>query len=1311
MEIDIANFLPKYPNTVKHKDDLFNMYDDNFYTSIYRKREFYNVKLAPAETIPQEKGDLMNHQKIIARFFSSHTPYDRLLLVHDMGCLAPNTPVLLYNGDVKNAKDVKEGDLLISDNGKSCKVMYLIEGKAEMFKVEQKDCDSYTVNGQHILTLKVDNIKKINKSIKKFVTSDNVIEIKVKDYIKLSESVKETLKGYKCNKVFWNYDDSIKNAKEYKTKIPIEYIVNSEKVRIEILSGMISVFNKSKNRYVIYETDKYITNQILYLARSLGIKCSNNKKYGIIHLFGNKINLLNPEALTSDIKSLSITNELHTNISITSVGEGSYYGWELDHESNGRFLLGDFTVTHNTGKTCSAIGAIERIRSENSTFKKAVILAKGTGLLNNFMNELIFKCTDGRYIPEDYENLSNLKKTIRKKKQVEDYYKFDTFEMLAKSLSKMSDETICKRYNNSIFVFDEIHNIRIKTKPKTKVKKVKKVKRVSVNKYKEIHRLLHVVKNCKVLFLSGTPMKDSPEEIASVMNLLLPMNKQLPNGKDFINEFMDQQSEYKFTVKKDKIQQLKDAFKGRVSYMKAIHSNVNKIYEGFLQNTPGGKLKYFNLIPDEMSTFQSKSYDIAYKNDFDERKGVYSESRQASLFVFPDGTWGKKGWNKYIIDPEKKKKKKGINIILKNTYMIGKPLKDIITGGENDNKTIPERLKILKKYSSKYAKVIENLLESYKNGQKSFVYGEFVTGSGIILFSMLLKLFGFKNAGNKKHDTKELRYSIVTNKTSNPNDISRVIKNYNDADNLHGEYVSVIIGSRVISEGFSLMDVQTIEILTPWFNYSETAQAIARGLRVGSHDRLISEGVDVFVRIFRRASISKNNNDSIDLLMYKISEDKDLTTEYIKRLIKISAFDCALTYERNHLDGYDYKRECEYLSCDYECEGIKTLKLYEDEIDSSTYNLYYIKYIRDNIIIKIIDIFQASFTLSLDEIKRLLGGYTTYEVVSSLSYAINTSIQFINMYGSLSYLREENNLYYLIGSLSVKGQLSDVFYTKHPSLSVINSFSNIVDKLYYKTLSRNVIKIFKTFDNKERSVNITKLPPKLQQTLLENCILYNNNKNDGMELQVLCGDVPNIVDKILLYFKEFYKKYDDTWVSWYQKDSTRCLIDGKWKECDKKLTSTITKAKKEIIKTLEKNKYGYYGQYNPNSGAFCIKDVRKPKNKLKHKQKKGTVCKTSLKKIAVELAINTFKLSLHDKNFKKNKSKKELWADIMDDKRLHKMYDNIDNSNIDKEEMRRILFIGKRTKEKLCQDIMNFMKINNMIVIDTSCGNYGRKND
>jgi superfamily II DNA or RNA helicase len=154
-----------------------------------------------------------------------------------------------------------------------------------------------------------------------------------------------------------------------------------------------------------------------------------------------------------------------------------------------------------SGKTCSAIGAIEKIKNEKNNFKGALIFAKGRGLLNNFIRELRDKCTAGQYIPdgfiEENNSLTAMETNIRTKKLIEDFYKTATFETFAKQLSVTNDSDIISLYSNIVIVIDEVHNLRIQDVTKDD----------SVSIYTQFKRFLHLVKNCKIILLSGTPMK------------------------------------------------------------------------------------------------------------------------------------------------------------------------------------------------------------------------------------------------------------------------------------------------------------------------------------------------------------------------------------------------------------------------------------------------------------------------------------------------------------------------------------------------------------------------------------------------------------------------------------------------------------------------------------------------------------------------------------------------------------------------------------------------------------------------------------
>lgn len=178
-------------------------------------------------------------------------------------------------------------------------------------------------------------------------------------------------------------------------------------------------------------------------------------------------------------------------------------------------VLKDIVFEMGTGKTCTAIAAIEQLRYEkNRHINRAVVCAKGVGLLNNFSQELLFSCTDGRYIPDNYDKLTDLERIHRTRKITSAFYQFSTFETFAKEIAKMKDDTLAERYNNTIFVIDEVHNLR----EKDDVAREDNIRNFLVNKraaglsepldiYKQFHRLFHVVKESKILLMSGTVMK------------------------------------------------------------------------------------------------------------------------------------------------------------------------------------------------------------------------------------------------------------------------------------------------------------------------------------------------------------------------------------------------------------------------------------------------------------------------------------------------------------------------------------------------------------------------------------------------------------------------------------------------------------------------------------------------------------------------------------------------------------------------------------------------------------------------------------
>ena len=161
---------------------------------------------------------------------------------------------------------------------------------------------------------------------------------------------------------FWKtiIELNMKNNKH----IPMIYKCNSRENRLLLLAGLLdsdgSLVDDGVTFDFIQKSEKLI-DDVIYLCRSLGFACYKSKQYkgcwykGVysegsyyrICISGNGIEdipTLLPHKKAK--KRTQIKNPLVTGIKVEYVGIGEFYGFTID--GNGRYMLGDFTVTHNT---------------------------------------------------------------------------------------------------------------------------------------------------------------------------------------------------------------------------------------------------------------------------------------------------------------------------------------------------------------------------------------------------------------------------------------------------------------------------------------------------------------------------------------------------------------------------------------------------------------------------------------------------------------------------------------------------------------------------------------------------------------------------------------------------------------------------------------------------------------------------------------------------------------------------------------------------------------------------------------------------
>lgn len=310
-------------------------------------------------------------------------------------CLGKDTPVMMFDGSIKKVQDIVVGDVIMGDDSTPRNILSTCFGKEMMYKVIPEKGDSYIVNESHILSLKD--------------ICDHIVDIPILKYLNLSEDKRESLYGYRVpvdfnvKKVdldpyvlgYWlgshNKTEETDiacflrkyNLVEYK-HIPHLYKCNSREVRLKLLAGILDANGlKDDKGLFIYLTDETLIDDVIFLARSLGFTCYKHKRKGDKTLFMTSISGDDLEVIPTKTRLVAIKSKdkkqtgLITSIKLEKLHEDTYFGFEVD--GNRRFVLGDFTVTHNTVLALYIIAQIK---------KKAMIVVHKEFLLDQWKERI-----------------------------------------------------------------------------------------------------------------------------------------------------------------------------------------------------------------------------------------------------------------------------------------------------------------------------------------------------------------------------------------------------------------------------------------------------------------------------------------------------------------------------------------------------------------------------------------------------------------------------------------------------------------------------------------------------------------------------------------------------------------------------------------------------------------------------------------------------------------------------------------------------------------------------------------------------------
>jgi len=136
-------------------------------------------------------------------------------------------------------------------------------------------------------------------------------------------------------------------------RIPPVFLINSREVRLSVLAGIIDTDGyTSGTGYEVTTAYHPLSLDIAYLARSCGfgvtrsVKIVNGVEYDRLYISGKALGDIPCLVPRKKVTTPGEAEMVNSSFSLVSLGEGDYFGITLNKDH--LYLLGDFTVTHNT---------------------------------------------------------------------------------------------------------------------------------------------------------------------------------------------------------------------------------------------------------------------------------------------------------------------------------------------------------------------------------------------------------------------------------------------------------------------------------------------------------------------------------------------------------------------------------------------------------------------------------------------------------------------------------------------------------------------------------------------------------------------------------------------------------------------------------------------------------------------------------------------------------------------------------------------------------------------------------------------------
>lgn len=663
--------------------------------------------------------------------------------------------------------------------------------------------------------------------------------------------------------------------------------------------------------------------------------------------------------------------------------------------------------------------------------------------------ELLMKLLDFSRILKKGIKLSNVKGT-----DIREYIK---------NGDVVVNESVMKIFAHSLIVCDEVHNVYNSFYTNNWGTILELIMDYYNDpKKKEIDPKYNSV---RIMYLSATPISNSPIELVSIINLL---NNEEDRVK--IEDIFDTNGQ----ILSSSLPKVHSSLYGKISYV--MDNNPSDYPSSSFIGESIQHIHYLKFIRCPMTPFHKKTY-IKLSNDQLEGKdsiNVYHANDTSS--EYSESILITKEMRKYPVNlalhnrylndyvlPNPKDKNHGIFLSsdIEHIHTAPKKWKDeygIYTEIDSFNQYIfngPFLLENnIKNISTKFYKLLILLKDIilHRHG-KIFIYHHFVNNSGVMFIQSLLRENGFlmndeepissstcmkcyhslqEHKKIKNHNFIPIRFTVITGNLTK----SQVYKNldtFNSTSNIDGSSLKIVLGSKAIKESYNIKGIQHVLITHSPDNISDLIQVIGRAIRKKSHIDLPIEQRKTSIYILVSSlekNIEKKYHYTFEEARYKSKVNIYKSIQQIENIFYDLSVDYLINFMINKREVPKLIGKAFYMDND-RYKAFKK-RIYSKSLNTSTFYAYFL---------------EDEINMIQSIIKRLFIEYQTVFTYEDLFFYIRHPPFNVNMN---TVLFSESSFILAIDALLY--QKNNIHTLKKENILMTRS-NAIVDSLYNKITS------------------------------------------------------------------------------------------------------------------------------------------------------------------------------------------------------------------------------------------------------------------